>query len=160
MREIKTEKLTVEFRQGVTPTAPIMPRRYTLTHSDITAQLFLTIGSNYAYDKINAMRDEVLGEWVNLNNCYYYYVYLYIDGQFIDPSKAPIRNEVFIRELPKALKAIRYGDDKFFRAYPELNQVSIFVFFRSSTPWFNRIENWGTFSDYEIADSKRYYGYK
>ena len=157
MREIKTEKLTVEFRQGVTPIAPIIPRRYTLTHSDITAQLFLTIGSSYAFDKLNATRDEVLGEWVNLNNCYYYYVYLYIDGQFIDPSKAPIRNEVFIRELPKALKAIRYGDDKFFALHSKLKQAPIIVFFNSSIPWFNRIENWGTFSDYEIASSKRYY---
>jgi hypothetical protein len=61
MSKLNPEKLSVEFRQGVTPTEPIIPRRYTLTHSDITAELFLTIGSYYAYDKITAMRDEVLG---------------------------------------------------------------------------------------------------
>ncbi|MGM9973016.1 MAG: staygreen family protein [Clostridiaceae bacterium] len=158
MRELNTEKLTVEFRQGVTPTTPIIPRRYTLTHSDITAELFLTIGSSYAYDKINAMRDEVLGEWVKTNNQYFYHVYLYIDGQSASPANSAIRNNIFIRELPMALKAIRYGDDKFFSMNSILNRAPIFIFFMSSIPWFNRIENWGTFSDYEVASSKRYYG--
>ena len=62
MKKLNPEKLHVEFRQGVTPTEPIMPRRYTLTHSDVTAELFLTVGPEYAYDKITQMRDEVLAE--------------------------------------------------------------------------------------------------
>jgi hypothetical protein len=40
MSKLNPEKLSVEFRQGVTPTEPIILRRYTLTHSDITAELF------------------------------------------------------------------------------------------------------------------------
>lgn len=150
MSKLNPEKLSVEFRQGVTPTEPIMPRRYTLTHSDITAELFLTIGLNYAFDKINSMRDEVLGEWVNVRNQYYYHVYLDVDGQF-GPAAATIRNKIFVRELPLALEAIRYGDNKFFSARPELNHVPIMVYFISSIPKFNRIENWGTFAEYEIS---------
>jgi len=47
MSKLNLEKLSVGFREGVTSTSPIVPRRYTLTHSDITAiaELFLTIGS-------------------------------------------------------------------------------------------------------------------
>lgn len=151
MSKLNPEKLSVEFRQGVTSTEPIIPRRYTLTHSDITAELFLTIGLNYAYDKINAMRDEVLGEWVNENEQYYYSVYLYIDGQFNpNPAAAAIRNKIFIRELPLALEAIRYGDNIFFSTHPELNYVPIIVYFVSTIPKFNRIENWGTFSEYAL----------
>lgn len=56
MSKLNPEKLSVEFRDGVTNTEPILGRRYTLTHSDITAELFLTIGLTYAYDKIDAMR--------------------------------------------------------------------------------------------------------
>jgi hypothetical protein len=147
MSKLNPEKLSVEFRQGVTSTEPIIPRRYTLTHSDITAELFLTIGLNYAYDKINVMRDEVLGEWVKVKNQYFYYVYLYVDGQF-GPAAAAIRNRIFIRELPLALEAIRYGDNIFFNVHPELNHVPIIVYFMSTIPELNRIENWGTFSEY------------
>ena len=149
MSKLNPEKLSVEFRQGATPTEPIIPRRYTLTHSDITAELFLTISLNYAYDKINVMRDEVLGEWVNVKNQYYYNVYLYVDGQF-GPAAAAIRNKIFIRELPLALEAIRYGDNNFFNTHPELNYVPVIVYFISTLRELNRIENWGTFSQYEI----------
>lgn len=154
MSKLNPEKLSVEFRQGVTSTEPVIPRRYTLTHSDITAELFLTIGLNYAYDKVSAMRDEVLGEWVNVKNQYFYHVYLHVDGQF-GPAATAIRNRVFIRELPLALEAIRYGDNKFFSVHPELNHVPIIVYFISTIPKFNRIENWGTFSEYEISSPYR-----
>jgi len=152
MSILNPEKLSVEFRKGVTSTEPIIPRRYTLTHSDITAELFLVIGIYYAYDKINTMRDEVLGEWVKVKNQYFYHVYLYVNGEF-GPTAAAIRNKIFTRELPLALKAIRYGDSKFFSEYPQLNHVPILVYFMSTIPEFNRIENWGTFSEYEIGSS-------
>jgi hypothetical protein len=153
MSRLNPEKLSVEFREGVTATEPIIPRRYTLTHSDITAKLFLTIGLTYAYDKTNAMRDEVLGEWIKTKDQYFYYVYLYVDGEF-GAGVIAIRNYIFTRELPLALEAIRYGDSKFFSAHPELNYSPIIVYFMSTNPEFNRVENWGTFSDYEIS---RYY---
>ncbi len=72
MSKLNPEKLSVEFRDGVTNTEPILGRRYTLTHSDITAELFLTIGLTYAYDKIDAMRDEVLGEWIEKEKTTYF----------------------------------------------------------------------------------------
>jgi hypothetical protein len=45
---LNPEKLFVEFRTGATSITPILGRHYTLTHSDITADLFLTIALNYA----------------------------------------------------------------------------------------------------------------
>ena len=152
MSRLNTEKLSVEFRDGVTAVEPIIPRRYTLTHSDITAELFLTIGLIYAYDKINAMRDEVLGEWRRYGKVYVYYAYLYVDGKFA-PSMAAIRDRVFRRELPLALEAIRYGDREFFSAHPELDNAPIVVYFMSSIPQYNKAETWGTFSDYDITNS-------
>ena len=147
MSRLNPEKLSVEFREGVTATDPIIPRRYTLTHSDLTAELFLTIGPEFAYDKVNVMRDEVLGEWVNTDNRYLYKVYLQVDGA---KGMSAIRNYIFRRELPLALEAIRYGDQTFFRAHPELNLSPIIVSFRSTNSYYNRVENWGTFADYKI----------
>jgi len=84
-----------------------------------------------------------------LNENYAYYVYLHVDSNFIPEFKA-IRDAVFRRELPLALEAIRYGDNEFFNAHPELDYVPIIVYFLSTDPMFNKVENWGTFSDYNI----------
>lgn len=149
MSRLNPEKLSVEFRDGITATTPIIPRRYTLTHSDITAELFLTIGLRYAYDKINAMRDEVLGEWIRKAERYSFHVYLYVDGEFY-PMLTAIRDSVFRRELPLALEAIRYGDRAFFNKHSELDNSPIIVHFMSSNPQFSKVENWGTFSEYTI----------
>ncbi len=57
MSNFNPEKLFVTYKDGVTATGPIIPRRYTLTHSDVTGDLFLTIGCQYAWENINAMGD-------------------------------------------------------------------------------------------------------
>lgn len=142
MGNFEPEKLTVEFRDGVTNTEPIISRRYTLTHSDKTAQLFLTIGLNYAFDKMSTMRDEVRGEWRKADNSYLLNVYLKVDGIF-RPGAAVIRNEIFRRELPLALEAIVYGDRAFLKVHPGLYEAPIMAHFNSSVPRYNVIENWG-----------------
>jgi hypothetical protein len=53
--------------------------------------------------------------------------------------------------LPLALEAIRYGDNEFFNAHPGLDKSPIIVFFMSTNPQYNKVENWGTFSDYDIS---------
>lgn len=146
MSKFNPEKLNVEYREGVTSRKPIIPRRYTLTHSDQTAELFLTIGPSFAYDRITDMRDEVLGEWIEGRNQFFYYVYLMIDKE---KGATTIRNYIFRKELPLALEAIRYGDNAFFRAHPELDYVPIIVFFQSKNPKYNKVENWGSFSRYD-----------
>jgi len=146
MSRLNPDKLSVEYMEGVNATDPIIPRCYTLTHSDLTAELFLTIGPNFDYDRITNMRDEVLGEWVNRKGEYYFYVYLMVDGE---KGMTVVRNYVFHRELPLALEAIREGDSDFFEAHIEFNFVPILVFFQSKNPKYNKVENWGTFSNYE-----------
>ncbi|WP_217587543.1 staygreen family protein [Lentibacillus saliphilus] len=148
MRRFDPNKLFVEYREGVTATEPIIHRRYTLTHSDETGDLFLTIGFRFARDKINPMRDEVLGEWRFTNGRCVYHVYLNVDGPANDQASIAIRNTVFRRELPLALTAIRYGDRLFFSSHPNLDHCPIVVHFQSTYPQFNTIENWGTFMDY------------
>ncbi|MYL72479.1 hypothetical protein GLW00_16655 [Halobacillus litoralis] len=148
MKRLDPDKLFVEFRPGVTKNAPLLGRKYTLTHSDITAELFLTLGLTYAYDKITQMRDEVLEEWRIENGRPYLYVYVYVDGQYGSHQSA-VRNAIFRRELPLALEAIRYGDRYFFEAYPELDHAPIFIRFDSIDPRYNRYEYWGYPKDYK-----------
>ncbi|WP_047983354.1 staygreen family protein [Ornithinibacillus californiensis] len=149
MSKFNPEKLTTEFLDGVTAVGAVIPRRYTLTHSDATGDLFLTIGIHYAWNKLNLMRDEVLGEWKTDGGSLYYCVYLQIDQEPYNQAVSARRNEVFRRELPLALEAIRYGDRALFARYPELDQAPILVNFMSVFPQFARQENWGNFHQFE-----------
>lgn len=139
------EKLAVEYMEGVTNTHPIVPRRYTLTHSDLTGDLFLNIGINYALEKTNPLRDEVLGELHKQVNSYAFYVYLYVDQGEFTPSVSAKRHAIFRKELPLALQAIRYGDRFLFRTYPYLNYAPIIVTFVSFYSQYASQENWGNF---------------
>ncbi len=148
MKRLNPDKLNVEFRPGVTVTEPVLGRKYTLTHSDITAELFLVIGLQFAYDKVNSTRDEVLAEWRYYNGSTILYTYVYVDGQF-GPAVSATRDQIFRRELPLALEAIRYGDRAFFLAHPELDTAPIWIRFDSTNPQYNRFEYWGTPNDYK-----------
>ena len=151
MSRFNSEGLSVKYRDGVTATEPIIPRKYPLTHSDFTGELFLTIGTQFAWDKVNLdMRDEVLGEWEKNENRLYYNVYLFIDQGEHDLTSATRRNEIFRRELPLALTAIRYGDRFLFDQYPTLDYALIIVNFIPTHPQFARQESWGTFNSYSI----------
>lgn len=150
MSSFNKEKLYVQTCYGSPALQQsILPRRYTLTHSDDTGELFLTIGNDFAWAKINMeMRDEVLGEWSRVGDALYFNVYLYIDQGKYDEQTATKRNDIFRRELSLALTAIRYGDSALFNQYPYLDHVMLVVHFMSSYPQFASQENWGTFSNY------------
>ena len=135
--------LHVEFREGITPRSPIIGRRYTLTHSDLTSELFLTIGLAFALDKINATRDEVLGEWFIAPHHYTLYLYCYVGGErgFDNARK---RYAIFKKELHLVIESIRYGDKDLFKCCPHLTRAPIWIVFNSTFPQFKRIEYWGT----------------
>lgn len=146
MSKFNPERLSVEYRDGITAIAPVVYRKHTLTHSDFSGQLFLTIGMDFAWDKINQeMRDEVLGEWKVKGDSVYYNVYVNLNKEEQERATAIAREEVFKRELPLALTAIRYGDQAVFQQYLQLNHAIIIVNFVSTYPELNKQENWGTF---------------
>lgn len=147
MSTFDPKKLSVSFICGTSSKEPIAPRKYTLTHSDATGELFLTIAPIYDYEKITDTRDEVLGEWILVDGKYIFNVYLHVDGDY-SFSSSSIRNSIFREELPLAIKALRYGDRMFFNKYDELNYSPIVVHFNSIYPNFNKVEIWGNFSTY------------
>lgn len=141
-KKLKPEKLKVEYRNNITKINPINNRRYTLTHSDKTENLFLTIGLDYAYDKINILRDEVFAQVKYEENKPIINLYIHINGNFSKKS-ATIRNGLFRRELPLILEAIRYGDRLFFETHKELDYAPIFIHFDSKHKEFKKLEYWG-----------------
>lgn len=151
MSTFNPERLTVEYRNGVTALEPIIARKHTLTHSDFTGELLLAIGTQFAWDTVNTeLRDEVIGEWKFNQHYFYYNLYLLIDKEEHDFNTGIRRDEIFRRELPLALTAIRYGDRFLFDQYPKLDYIQIIVTFMSKYPQLVKQENWGTFSNYSI----------
>lgn len=155
MRKIDPNKIFTEYRQEVTPTAPSRGRKYTMTHSDTTGDLFVTIGLTYAEDKIGPMRDEVKLAWETLGNRPILYGEVVVDGKDV-PGNAKIRNNIFLKEMPTALTAIRYGDRQFFEKYPELDNVPVLIQFISRNPNFHRLRSFGKIGDYRLQSKNKY----
>jgi len=129
-----------------------LPRRYTLTHSDITGDLFLSIDKDY--DKralsnwyIKFMRDEVLAEWQEEGDYQYIMIYCHVCGG-ICFGWASLRNQIFRRELPLAIKAICNGDINLIDNNPTLKEAKVIVNFHATKRKYNKIENWGRVKDY------------
>ena len=120
LSDFNKEKLNIVFADDIDNDGAIIPRRYTLTHSDETGELFLSIGKYYDYSKVSELRDEVLGCWsCDENNLYYLRLEVLLDT-CSDEEKIAIRNKIFRNELPMVIKAIIYGDREFFLIHKEL----------------------------------------
>jgi hypothetical protein len=155
MARLKPDKLHVTFADQTTPQGPVVPRRYTLTHSDVTGDLFLTIGPEYDLKQISGwytrlMRDEVLAEWLEGDRGPALRVHCHVSGGLVlGPSR--FRFEIFQRELPLVLEAIRYGDSTLFENHPHLDQAVILVHFHAREPHYDRVEDWGIPADYDVS---------
>lgn len=141
------EKLSLELRENEIHYKELVPRKYTLTHSDDNEELLLTIGKDYAYNKANEVDDAVLAEWVMEGDEYILNVYIDVDGD-MGSTDAENRNRMFREKLPLALKAIVYGDRKFLSKHELLKDAPVIVNFKSELPEYNKVERWGVISDY------------
>lgn len=153
MSRLNPEKLTVYFK-GVKPDLFMLPRRYTLTHSDRTGDLYLTISSDFNREQISGwytrlMRDEVLAEWKKSLDTYCLNVYCHVGGGFVFGS-ASLRESIFRREMPLVLEAIRYGDSSLIDSNSRLDQAEVFVYFKKSKTEKCEPEQWGPLANYEL----------
>lgn len=132
-----------------------MPRRYTLTHSDRTGDLFLTIGQSYNKPQISGwytkiMRDEVLAEWLEeADGQPALHIYCHVSGGLIVGS-ASWRYGIFQQHLRQVIEAFRYGDRRLFSINPELDQAQIIVHFQAKEKAYRLVENWGRMGQYVV----------
>jgi magnesium dechelatase len=152
MAQLNPEKLHVNFYGGANADGPSKPRAYTLTHSDATGDLFLSIGQHYNLPQISGlytrlMRDEVLAEW-EINEQIALHVHCHVSGGLV-VGLSKWRDSIFRHHLPMVLEAFRYGDRKFIDVYPHAAKATIFVHFHAREKKLNRTEAWGVFDDYK-----------
>ncbi len=118
-------KLTVNIVEDVVDP---LGRKYTLTHSDETGMRFLFIGSEYAEEEYDELRDEVIAHWEKL------------DGKYILKFSCPLKCEkskytseerlkIFKRHMPRVLQAVIGGDSNYINSNPELLEANNHVYY-------------------------------
>jgi hypothetical protein len=154
MARLRPDKLHVRFTSGTNPREPAVDRRYTLTHSDRTGDLFLTVGPEYDQEQTSGwytrlMRDEVLAEWRDEGKGPELHLHCHVSGGLaLGPSG--MRYRIFQRELPLVLEAIRHGDGELFDSLPHLDGAPILVHFHATEQRYNGVETWGTPADFDL----------
>lgn len=144
-------KLHVAFGTGTRADGPVTPRRYTLTHSDATGDLFLAIAQDYdrtALVKLQArvMADEVLGEWIVDADGPRLVLHCRAQGGLPVFGTARMRCEIFRNYMPMVMHALRHADRELTEAHPELNEAPVVVRFhhrRKSRDHEEEIPHWG-----------------
>lgn len=127
-------KLHVIFAPGTLPAGPLTPRRYTLTHSDLTGDLFLTIGAEYDCRALGTLqvrleRDEVLGEWVLADDGPRLDLHMTAQGGLPLFGTGVMRRNIFRRYRPMVLGALRHGDRALAEARPGIDDAPVVACF-------------------------------
>jgi hypothetical protein len=156
MTYLNPNLLHVEFIGGVNKTGPINPRVYTLTHSDITGELYLSVGKEINFPQIEGiytrlMRDEVLAEW-EVSERATLHVFCHVSGGLIFGT-AGMRYGIFRYHMPMVLEAFYYGDRILLKKHPELAKGRIVVHFIARQRRYNQDEAWGVLEDYQDSSS-------
>ena len=152
MSELDPERLSVTFQTKGSAASLELPRRYTLTHSDVTGHLFLSIGPDYDIHQISGiytrlMRDEVLAELVHDRGQTSLHVYVHVSGGLVFGSSG-WRNKILHEHMPMVLAALRHGDRELFAAHPDLDEAAVLVHFTSGKDRYNKVEDWGQVKNY------------
>ncbi|GMH22309.1 hypothetical protein Nepgr_024152 [Nepenthes gracilis] len=155
----ETSKLKVAFEgEEIENYSRIVPRIYTLSHCDFTANLTLTVSNNISIDKLQGWysKDDVVAEWKEVKGSICLQVHCYVSGPslFLDLA-AEFRYHIFSKELPLVLQAVLNGDSALFREHQELVDAIVWVYFHSTAPKYNRVECWGPLKDAALVDLDR-----
>ncbi len=154
MDQLSPEKLHIETLPGLAPVSVTSPRRYTLTHSDVTGDLFLSIGPHYDTAKLRGwqnrlMRDEVTAVWEFGAEGWALHVHCHVSGGLV-LGRAQWRLDTFRRHLPLVLQAFRHGDRQLFQALPQLDKAPVFVHFHARQAHYSSVERWGVLGHYRL----------
>ncbi|KAL8125266.1 magnesium dechelatase SGRL, chloroplastic-like [Apium graveolens] len=128
----------------------IVPRTYTLSHCDFTANLTLTISRLIHLHQLKGWynKDDVVAQWTEVNGDVCLDVHCYVSGSnSFSELTAEFRYHIFSKELPLVLQAMLHGDSSFFSKHQELMTAPVRVYFHSSSKKYNRVESWGPLKD-------------
>lgn len=130
---------------------PPFPRKYTLTHNDLTGALKLSVASDYNYKQISGfytriLRDEIVAQWVG-HPQHSLHICCHVSGEERWLASPYLRSYIFRREMGLVLETFLYGDRDLFVVYPELLQAEVYIRFQSHVQELDTFEFWGILGD-------------
>jgi hypothetical protein len=158
MTHLNPNLLHVQFIDVANETGPLSPRAYTLTHSDATGELFLSIGIEINFPQIDGtytrlMRDEVLAEW-EVSEPATLHVFCHVSGGLVFGTPG-MRYRIFRYHMPMVLEAFCYGDRILLKKYSELAKGRIVVHFIARQKRYDQDEFWGVLEDYQVSSTNK-----
>jgi hypothetical protein len=153
LAQFNPDLLHVQFIGGADETSPLSPRVYTLTHSDVSGELFLTIGKMINSPQIEGiytrlMRDEVIAKW-EVSEPTTLHVFCHVSGGLVFGT-AKMRYGIFRYHMPLVLEAFYYGDRILLKENPDLTKARVMVHFVARQKRYNKEEIWGLLEDYRV----------
>lgn len=148
MKELSPYKVFVQYRDTMRPYEPVQGRKYTITHSDTTGELFVFVASDYAKDQITNMRDEVKIMWHQTEKGLVLVGSVLVDNEDTTGNSS-IRFNIFYKEIPVALIALRSADRFLFEKDPKLDNTPVLIDFISSNPLYDKTYNYGMIGMYQ-----------
>ena len=144
--KVDSSRTHITFLDGAGPTGPLVPRRYTLTHSDRTGHLFVSIGEDYdagalASLQVRLERDEVLGEWIVEEGRPRLDLHMAAQGGLPVFGTGRMRVGIFRRYRELVLETLVAADAAQTAAHPELEGAPVVARFHwrrgrvESEPW-------------------------
>lgn len=148
---VDPSRLHVKLQEGTRHDGPLIPRRYTLTHSDLSGHLFVTIGAEYDRRALRALqvvleRDEVLGDWVITGGSPHLELHMMAQGGLPLFGTAAMRCGIFRRYRSLVLWALRSADRGLAEAHPRLDEAPVVARFHWRRGREER-ERWGHWGD-------------
>jgi hypothetical protein len=124
-----------------------LPRKYTTTHNDDRAEIYISVGHEYNQlllntEEVKNVESQVNGYWDKDR---------IIMSAVVSSEKNPqfeIRERIIKHELPNVLRGIGTAEYALCTICPHLRCTKIYVDFQSHMEKYNRVEYYGRLEDY------------
>ena len=130
---------------SVNEVEPINHRRYTFLENEEVSRLI--VGLRFDSRNTDNSGNELIGQWALWDDKYTLYFHVNIKNDENIQCVA-IRDLNIREELADKIKKLIKAESKFIKANEILQYSKVIVYFNSSLPYYNRVENWGNIDDY------------
>ncbi|MDT2044817.1 hypothetical protein CHN50_07805 [Priestia aryabhattai] len=141
-------QVDVTYGLGITPTEPMIPRKYTIFPSHQSSIPSIYVGLEFAYDHISKSRNECLASFLFNKGFYSLSLYFYIDHT-ISEDTALERYMHLLEILPLYLNTLYHSEKAFFQRHPLLEHCPIFLYIDSAHSFLDRKKSLGALYQYK-----------
>ncbi|MGV3466886.1 MAG: staygreen family protein [Heyndrickxia sp.] len=138
MSEWTSETFSVNIAPPATAFYPLEGRKYTISQSEYTGNLFLSISNQFSNLVVDSNLLEILqAEWITFMGEYALKGKISINGSDNDRRLTQVRCMIFQKDLPELIRALVTADQQFFKNYPLLLDAPIIIHFDTTFPEFS-----------------------